>query len=125
MPAAIRAVMMVSTITVRRVRIFSLLTQISNVDDDLQRVVYSLDIGPKRLMSLIQPEMVGDDRIRQNLPSAHERQRAPGVHPAFAPRRVDADVAADREVHVHLYGPRVPRHHADAAAALDVLECLL
>src|SRR5262249_25542133 len=35
------------------------------------------------------------------------------------------DIASDREVHVHLHRPRVPRHNADAAATLDVFERLL
>src|SRR5262249_9915655 len=123
LPGAIRATRTTSSVRVRRVRIFQ--PPESNVDDDLQCVVGSLDIGPKCFVSLLQFEVVGDDKICQYLSRAHERQRPPGVHPAFAPRRIDPDIASDREIHVHLHWPRVPRHHADAAAALDVLERLL
>src|SRR5437870_10215487 len=97
----------------------------SDVDGNLQRVVDSINVSLKRFVNLIQLEMMRDDRVRRNLAGAHERQRAAAVHSALASRRINADVAPDREIHVYLHRPGVPRHDANATAALDVLERLL
>src|SRR5262245_36186436 len=66
-----------------------------------------------------------DDRVGQDLALAHELERASAVHPALAAGRIDAHVRAHRQVHVDLHRPRVPGDHADAAAALDVLQSFL
>src|SRR5436309_8959949 len=96
-----------------------------DTDHDLERVVGALRVGAERVVDLVEPEVVGNDRVGQDLAGAHERQRAPAVHPALAARRVDAHVGAHRQVHVDLDRAAVPRDHADAPAALDVLERLL
>src|SRR5438034_1004179 len=101
------------------------LTHSLDVDGNFQRVVDSINVSLKRFVNLIQLEMMRDDRVRRDLTGAHERQRAAAVHSALASRRIDADIAADREIHVHLHRSRVPGHDANATAALDVLERLL
>src|SRR5947199_4432752 len=101
------------------------LTHSLDVDGNFQRVVDSINVSLKRFVNLIQLEMMRDDRVRRELTGTHERQRAAAVHSALASRRIDADIAADREIHVHLHRSRVPGHDANATAALDVLERLL
>src|SRR5437870_13899138 len=97
----------------------------SDVDGNLQRVVDSINVSLKCFVNLIQLEMMPEDRVRRDLTGAHERQRAAAVHSSLASRRIDADIAADREIHVHLHRSRVPGHDANTTAALDVLERLL
>src|SRR5262245_54730180 len=92
---------------------------------DLQGVADALRVCTKGVVDLVEPEVVADDGIGQDLALAHELERAPAVHPALAARRVDAHVGAHGQVHVDLDRPAVPGHHADAATALDVLERFL
>src|SRR5262249_37759137 len=96
-----------------------------DMQHDLQGVADPLRVGAKGVVDLLEPEVVTDDRIGQDLPLAHEPDGAPAVHPALAARRVDAHVGAYGQVHVALARPVVPGAHADAPAPLDVLERLL
>src|SRR4030095_6650163 len=95
------------------------------MDDHLQRVVDSLDVSPERLVNVIQCEVVSNNGVCRDLTRAHEGQRAAAVHPTLSTCCVDADVAPNREIHVHLHRAGVPGHDADATAALDVFQRLL
>src|SRR4030095_12682952 len=96
-----------------------------DMQHDLQGVADPLRVGAERVVNLIEPEVVADDRIGQDLALAHQLERAAAVHPALAARGVDAHVGAHGQVHVDLDRPVVPGDHADPSAALDVLERLL
>src|SRR6266403_3954058 len=95
------------------------------VDHDLEGIADALRVGMERVVDLVEPEVVRDDRVGQDLALAHELERASAVHAALTARRLDAHVRAHGEVHVDLARARVPGDHADAAAALDVLERFL
>src|SRR5712671_572773 len=95
------------------------------MDHDLEGVADPLRVGVKRVVDLVEFEMVSDDRIGQDLAFAHELERAPAVHPALSARRVDADVRTHGEIHVDLDRARVPGDDADASPTPDVLERLL
>src|SRR5438093_3797545 len=96
-----------------------------DMEHDLEGVADPLRVGAEGVVNLIEPEVVADDRIGQDLALAHQLERAAAVHPALAARRVDAHVGAHGQVHVDLDRPVVPGHDADAPAALHVLERLL
>src|SRR6266508_3954359 len=96
-----------------------------DTDHDLEGVVDPLRVRMERLVNLVELEVVGDDRVGQDLARAHERQRAPAVHPALSARCIDPHVGTDSEVHVDLDRATVPGDHPDAPTALHVLERLL
>src|SRR5882672_9707249 len=96
-----------------------------DVNSNLEGIARAVHVGVKGVVDLVQGEMVADDGVGHELARAHESQRAAAVHPTLPARSVDANVAAHREVHVHLDGTRVPGDHADAPAPLHVLERVL